>query len=513
MNASAMRGRILNAKDFWMCAALFAAAFVVRLWLAVQLPFPQLDDPASYIQVARHIASGRGLVSDVLWNYWVSFPAVTHPSNEFWMPLPSLFMAGSIRLLGDTLLAAELPGLVAGSLLPPLTYLMGRTLWPAQRRWSVLAAILIVISAVLMHQSVSADSSTMFTLLTTLALCGGTIAIERRSWKWMILAGVCGGLSYLTRTHGLLLPVSIGLLALLRLRREPKALATLVGVLAVGFSVPIGMWWLRNLAAFGSFQPSSLAMAITVRDYGEWFNYGDLPAWSKLAADGFGPIVSARLNGLWHSVGVIVLSTFPFGLVGLPIAFFRKELLFRVFAVYGGVLLLASSLIFTVTTLFGAVNHSVGPYVIWAALGCMVALKYLHELPRLRVWSAAGYMLIVGLMIGQTAVTWSSAITASRADGQQFAAIAHWLKANVPPGEPIITTQANTLNYVAGYPALTLPPLQDVAVLRQLADRYGARYIVVTEESGLYPAVLDDPATHATLLITLPGTFIYELQR
>ena len=72
-----------------------AAALLVRCVLSTQLPFPQLDDPAGYIQLARNIAAGRGLVSDVLWNYWVSFPGVTHPSNEFWMPLASVLMAGS----------------------------------------------------------------------------------------------------------------------------------------------------------------------------------------------------------------------------------------------------------------------------------------------------------------------------------------------------------------------------------------------------------------------------------
>jgi len=46
------------AKDFWICLALFAAALLVRLWLALQLPFPQLDDPASTIQLARNIAGG-----------------------------------------------------------------------------------------------------------------------------------------------------------------------------------------------------------------------------------------------------------------------------------------------------------------------------------------------------------------------------------------------------------------------------------------------------------------------
>jgi 4-amino-4-deoxy-L-arabinose transferase-like glycosyltransferase len=502
----------LNMKDLWIGVALFAAAFGVRAVLALQLPFPQLDDPAGYIQLARNLAGGRGLISDVLWNYWIAFPFVTHPSNEFWMPLASLIMAGSVRVFGDTLLAAQLPGIIAGSLLPPLVYGMGRTLWQDQRRWGFLAALLITISAVLVYQSVSVDSSAIYTLFAVLALFSGALAIDRRRAGLMALSGVFCSLSYLTRSHALLLPVSIGLLTLIVLRREPRLLATSVLALALSFALLVGVWSLRNLNAFGSIQPASLLTAATARSYGEWFNYADPPSWTKLLADGFGPMVNARLSGLWHCLGVIMLSTFPFGLVGLPVALLRKEPFFRVFAVYGVALLLAASLIFTVPSLTGSFYHSVGPYAVWAALGCVVALKYLYERPRARVWAVAGYALIIGLIVGQAALAWPSAIATSRAQGQQFAEIARWVKANAPPGEPIITTQANTLNYATGYPALTLPPLQDVAVLRQLADRYGVRYVVVTERIGLYPMALDDPTTRASLVATLPKTFIYELQ-
>lgn len=127
-----------RTRESWICITLFLAAFALRLFLALQLPFPQLDDPAGYIQLVRNIAAGRGLVSDVLWNYWVPFPAVTHASNEFWMPLASIIMAGALRLFGGTLFAAQLPGMISGALLAPLVYVMGRTLWPGPRRWLVL---------------------------------------------------------------------------------------------------------------------------------------------------------------------------------------------------------------------------------------------------------------------------------------------------------------------------------------------------------------------------------------
>jgi hypothetical protein len=502
-----------RAKGFWICAALLAAALGLRVALALQLPFPQLDDPAGYIQVARNVAGGRGLVSDVLWSYWVSFPTVTHPAGEFWLPLASLVMAGSIRLLGDTMFAAQLPGIIAGSFLAPLAYGIGRTLWPARRRWAILAALLLVPNATLVYQSVSADSSALYTLLATLALFVGAQAIDRQRIGWGLLAGLLCGLSYLTRSHGLILPAAIGLIALIGLRRRPRFLIAFLAMLAIGFFALIIPWWLRNQAVFGATQPIPLTTIVASRGYEDWFNYTNQPTLASIAQMGWGTFVGFRIDALVKALGVILTMTFPFGFIGLPIAVLRRETIFRVFLIYAAALYFGVCLLLPSAAVTGSFYHSTGPFVVWAALGSVYAVKYLYERPRMRLMAVAGYALIVGLALGQTALVWSSAVATSRTQGQQFAEIARWVTAHVPPGEPIITTQANTLNYVTGYPALTLPTIQDVSVLRQLADQYGVRFIIVTERNGLYPMALDDPTARTKLVGTLPETFIYELQR
>jgi 4-amino-4-deoxy-L-arabinose transferase-like glycosyltransferase len=502
-----------RAKDFWICVALFLAACGLRAGLAVQLPFPQLDDPAGYIQLARNIASGRGLVSDVLWSYWVSFPSVTHASNEFWMPLASVIMAGSLRLFGDTLLAAQLPGIISGSLLAPLVYVVGRTLWPQQRRWGVLAAVLIVFNAVLIYQSVSADSSAIYTLLAMLALLCGALALERRRIGWMVLAGVLCGLSYLTRSHGLLLPAAIGLITLIRMRREPGRLIKFIAVLALGFAAFLVPWWLRNSAVFGATQPIPLTTIMASRGYEDWFNYTNQPTLVSIAQLGWGTFLGYRVDALLKALGVILMMTFPFGIIGLPIGLFRPESFFRMLVVYCLVLYLGVSVVLPSAAVTGSFYHSAGPFVVWAALGCIVALKYLFARPKRRLVAVGLVLLLIGLGLGQAVLAGSSAIAQSRAEGQQFAAMTRWILENIPRSEPLITTQANTLNYTTGYPTLTLPTIQDVGVLRQLADRYGVSYIVVTERNGFYPMALDDPAARAKLIEIQPGTFIYQLER
>jgi hypothetical protein len=162
-------------------------ALLIRLGLALQLPFPPLDDPAFYIQTARNLVSGRGLVIDVIYNYWVPFSSVTHPSHDYWMPLTTLVMAGFMRMLGNTLLAAQAPGILASALLPVVTYLIGRQVWPHQYRWSVLAAL-----NCREPSSAAANSMALYTLLGTAALA---LAPGDRSPApaWAVAAGYYAG--------------------------------------------------------------------------------------------------------------------------------------------------------------------------------------------------------------------------------------------------------------------------------------------------------------------------------
>jgi hypothetical protein len=500
------------ARDFWICLGLFAAALATRLVMAAQLPFPPLDDPAFYIQTARNLVGGRGLVIDVVYNFWVPFNSVTHPSHDYWMPLTTLVMAGFMRVLGDTLLAAQALGILASALLPVVTYLIGRRVWPHEYRWSVLAALLIVPGAIPLYQAAAADSMALYTLLGTAALAAGAIAIDHRRILWAGIAGILCGLSYLTRSHGSLIPIAIALAGIGCLWHERRTLIKLLLAGALGYFSVALPWWLRNQIVFGTAQPIPLAALAFAVSGSEWYNYGLLPSWTTAAAHGWGTLIGLRLGAMAHNLGVALLVTFPYGIIGLPVGLFNRRMVFRVFALYTLLLFCGVSWLIPTSSQTGSFYHSAGILIPWAALGFVMAIKQLVQIRRARL-ALATYAAALGLVIGQSFLAWPGIAADSQVNRSQFQAIADWLQRNVPPGEPIITTQANTLNYATGHPALTLPTIQDVSVLRQLADRYGVRYVVITERSGLYPKALDDPGARATLVATLPDTFIYELER
>jgi 4-amino-4-deoxy-L-arabinose transferase-like glycosyltransferase len=504
------------SKDFWIGLTLFVVAFAVRFLLARQLVFPPLDDPAFYIQTARNLAAGRGLVIDVIWTQLVPFAAVTHPSHEFWMPLTTVVIALCMRVFGDTLFAAQLPDVLAGSLLPVLTYALGQAIWKDQRRWSVLAALLVIPAATLVYQSASSDGSALYAALVTAALIIAANAIERRSIKRSIVAGVLCGLSYLTRSHGSLLPIAIGLCGVILLRRDRAIMLNLLVAGALGYVIVVGPWWLRDLSVFGTLQPISFGPIVAARDYADLFNYTHLPNFSDMLTTDLAANLWLRLNAIWQTLGVIVLLTFPFGLIGLPIAALQRETVFRLFTVYHALLWLAFSFLFPAAATTGSFFHSAGAFAPFAAIGCMLAIQKLRArsngLTRSlgRPIGAAIYIGCLALIAVQSTVAWPNAIALSQADGGKFRAAASWLHENVPADQTIMTTQAHSLNYASNYPAISLPKNEAVSSVRQMADRYGVRYIVITEQVGLYPEALNEAGVR--LAADVSGALIYDLR-
>lgn len=505
-----MLKRLRDSKDFRICLTLFVAAFVVRFLLARQLVFPPLDDPTFYIQTARNLVAGRGLVIDVVWSQFVPFAGVTHPSHEFWMPMTTFLMAIFIRLFGDTLFVAQLPDVLAGSLLPVLTYAIGRTLWPERRRWSILAAGLLIPAATLVYQSASSDSSALYALITTAALWLAASAIDRRSIKRSGLAGVLCGLSYLTRSHGSLLPVAIALYGVVVLRRERSIMLKLLLAGAAGYFILAVPWWLRDLNAFGTIQPIPFGTIAAARDYADWFNYIHLPVLSDLANYDLGANLLLRINAVGQVLVVTLLLAFPFGFLGLPMVVFRRESFFRLFVIYNIFLVLGFGFLFPTSATTGSFYHSVGPFAPWAAIGCVWLIRRWQVKPIGRLAGTLVYGVCLVLIFVQAAVAWPTAIQISQIDQAKFSAAAGWLKQNVPADQVIMATQAHSLHYMSGYPAVTLPKSQDVSILQQMADHYHVRYVVVTELVGLYPEALS--AAGVKLAANISGALIYDLQ-
>ena len=109
-------------------AAVFIVALVVRAVAASLVVFPQPEDTAYYVGVARNLLEGHGLTSDALWSYQTPPLSFPRPAFEVWLPLPTFLAAIPMALLGGTL-----PG-GPGELSPDRLDRAGARVAPRRRR-------------------------------------------------------------------------------------------------------------------------------------------------------------------------------------------------------------------------------------------------------------------------------------------------------------------------------------------------------------------------------------------
>lgn len=549
------------ALDIVLVLVLLAAGLGVRSLYVEAVVFPPLDDPAFYLTSAENLISKRALEVDVLWSYQLPNLGLPHPSHEHWMPLTTGLIAAAFALMEPALVTGQLPGLILGAMLAPFTYLLGRRALPGGKRsvahpwkgnrWLAFgAALLVVVNASLSYQSASADSSAPFALLAAWALAA---AIRRPGDQGGYFgAGLLIALAYLTRADGLLLLLAVPLAWwLLPPPRRPvvdlpdnpaaqvvwdhwpresgseEAWKRQVGPrmvnlldMAVAFAIPIVPWLARNYLAFGTLLPSSLLGQAWLNNYIETFNYLSHPTWETLLAQGWPEILAQRGDALLHNSAVFLQNTFPWGLLALPgLWLLRREWAFFPPLVYGTLLFLVTAIVFPVSSVSGTFYHSLGAIVPFMALAAVYAVnRIVRRALRKPMLARAVFIFVTGILVTLSAVQMLQALQSvterHQAEKDQFEAAAGWLAQNANPGDVIMTTQPYTLNYASGHPAIVLPGSESPDAAWEAAQRYNARFLIITQSFGQYPAVLQsqpDPRFH--LLEATETSEFYEIIR
>jgi len=386
-HASRSQSKPRYGVDLLLALLLFVGALGVRWLYADKVVFPPLGKSAFFLTTAENVITGRGMEVDVLWNYQPSFPSVTHPSHERWMPLTTGLIALTFAVqqaisgtLDASLPTGQLPGLILGAMLAPLTYLVGRRVLPGGSghglssekgsRWvSLGAALLIAVNTTLGQQSASASSSTAFALLGAWAL---SYAVRKPGDQGgYFAAGLLVALAYLTSTSALLLLAAIPLAWFLlplpprlrtvfpdnpaaevvwehwpkeRGRQEerphisgPRLLNVLD--LAVAFVLVIAFWLVRNYLAFGTPLPSSVLQQAWLGERVDIFNYWAPSTWQTWLEQDWQTLLDLRGEALLHNGQALLASTLAWGFLALPgLWLLRREWSFFPALVYSLVL-------------------------------------------------------------------------------------------------------------------------------------------------------------------------------
>ena len=130
-------------------ALVFILALAARVVFALPQAQPGYMDACYYTVGAQQLAAGRGFTEPFIWNYLDDPAGLPRPSHQYWMPLPSILAALSMRIAGHQLsaqLRSHLP--VLSALLAVIAYGIA---WQtsASRRHAWAAAVLAIFSGFL----------------------------------------------------------------------------------------------------------------------------------------------------------------------------------------------------------------------------------------------------------------------------------------------------------------------------------------------------------------------------
>lgn len=463
------------AREVATPAFLFVLALLVRLLFASSLSFPGLDDPPSYLTVARNLAEGRGLVIDAIWSYLVPFRTVTHPSNEFWMPLPSLVLFPFFKLFGPNLTVAQGVGAMIGAALAPITWLTARAAFQG-KEVALFSGLLVAVNPLLAYQAVTADSSVYFAIF-------GAAALLLAASRLPLIAGLSSGVSYLARSEGALLVV----LLMLQDRTAKRAGAVLLGAALV--AVP---WLMRNYSVFGTAVPVPAMSLMVLPDYSALFLYsGPLPV------PDLGYQAALRMQALGHNLMLLLVQALfpiaPLAIVGF-IRAHSSPVVVKGTTALAGVFLL-TALLFPVPTIHGTFYHSVGAFLPLMTVLAVIGLFRLGQSMGDRLFGDAGFTSIVltaaalFLTLFQLYMAVGAASELHSHWAAQFETATRWLSER--PNATIMTNEPHTLHYASGVPTIMLPWGDSPDAAREAAQRFGARHVVGFGRFGSYPNALE----------------------
>jgi 4-amino-4-deoxy-L-arabinose transferase-like glycosyltransferase len=228
----------LRRVDVWLIA-IVATAFVLRLLWALHVEVDPRTywrwDMTIYDYQAYALARGDGYVDFVL-----------NPTAH-WPPGYPAMLAPLYRLTDNSLLAARLLNVVAGSLTVVLVYLLGRKVF--DRRIGLVGAALLAFFPCQIFATSLIMTEPVFTFLFVLVLTVTVYTVlgegDGRPWQALLIGLLIGGAT-LVRGEGLLLAAIIPLLLFARRRSQHDAL-TRSSLLLLGAVIVILPWTARNV--------------------------------------------------------------------------------------------------------------------------------------------------------------------------------------------------------------------------------------------------------------------------
>lgn len=535
MEATRVRGSIGVA--VWVAPlVLYLVALGVRLAVTAWVPFPPTEGSLYYLDVARNLVAGEGLVTNVQWSYATSPIGVPRPAFDLWLPLASLVNALPMLVLGATHQAGQLGMALLGAAIAPLTWAVAREACALDglgaRRTGAAAVGAGVLAALLgpwLVATAGPDSTVPFAVLGTLdaLLIARLLRLTREgrsTTRTGLAVGLALGLTYLARQEVVWIGLTLVLLAVPQIRRMEgdriRSAIRLLGPVVVGGLVLVVPWLVRQQLTFGGSAAGQIVDNLLLLRNEQIFALHDSPTLEAFLAQGVGGILgNIGRAGASQFVDTIVLGAFPVGVVGLVALVglrrrpsVRSASALTVLLASGAITFVATALLFPVATLWGTFQHASGPLLVGFIVTAMLGLDaVMTRVSHARGWDpvnvivgpAALVALTLPVSLIQLAAVRGSALDMERRIGAVAVALdtaeGSAVDRAADLAAPLVSDQPMSLAWLLGRPVLVLPD-DPPAALGDLARMTGARQLVVFKDRGRYPEVLLHPlATTCTL--------------
>ncbi len=502
---------------------LFTITLLFRIATALPLEQTGYMDASYAVHVAENLARGRGFVEEVLWNYLDNPAGLPHPSNLYWMPLPSMLIAPFFVVLGDSYHVAQIPFILISSLLPLFAFYLSRKIF-SRDDYAWAAALFTAFSGFYTIYWVSPDNFAPFALTAGICLYVIARGVETSSARYFFAAGILAALSHLSRADGVLL-LAVAPLALLihRPTRTFRAVGLFTVYCLLGYLLVMTPWFVRDYLAVGTPYPSAGTKTLWLTNYDELFRFTDDITLARYLAWGIGPIIGSKLQAgaldlLIVVFGALQLFLAPFAAIGLWRIRRRVEML--PFFLYAALLYLAMALVFTFPSSHGSMLHSAAALIPFFAVAVPPGVDAVVEwiARRRKTWQAAQASLVfrggfIALSIFVSIFLYAqgiwpivnlpSTIPLWNQRDAAYRDVAAWLDhqgdlGQNARGDVVMAVDPPALSNLSHQRVIAIPT-DNVDAIFAAARKYNARYLVLEYD---HPAPLRDLFQQR---VTIPG--------
>lgn len=507
---------------------VFLLALAVRALTALPLEQPGYFDAYYYYDVAENLYLNRGFIVDFIWNYLDNPSSVSHPSNLYWMPFPSILAYLSFLVFGLSYRASQVPFIILSALPPVLAYYLSHRLF-GKPRYGLIAAVLVIFSGFYLPYWVSPDNFTPFGVATSFVLLALSYGLEKGRPFYFGLAGLLMGISHLTRADGLLLWVVLGSVLLVAFSQRKAnlwgarefLLSTLFAL--GGYLLVMGPWFYRNWGIVGAPLSGAGTKTLFLRRYDDIFSYAKDLTWQGYLAWGWGAILGSKLRAAAHN-GLVILGALLFYLVPFVVIGgwqVRRQRLYQPFFLYAALLYLTMTFLFTFPSMRGSMLHSttallpflfaLAPPGIDAFVESIARRRQRWHPPTARTFFSLGFTglaILISLFLYSQGIFFSISaepiLPLWNERNKIYIQVAQLLEGDTP----VMVVDPPAYYYFTHRPALVIPN-EEIGVILEVAHRYGADYLILERDhvstlSALYRGEMSHPSLHQERILTDP---------